>query len=134
MLKWVLRSSDEEDREQAAALKSAWLAGSCEIAVPALWTYEVGNVLRLKEPESAGELLQALIDLEMPETRPRQYVDDILRLMRRHRVTFYDAAYHALAIDSGGTMVTADSAHLRRAASAGHLKALSHWRLPSQRG
>ena len=47
--------------------------------------------------------------------------------MRDQAVTFYDAAYHALAISRGGTMVTADRRYVARAASAGHLALLADW-------
>ena len=50
LLKWVLRSDDEEDRNRALDLKAAWLAGACEIVVPTLWAFEVGNVLGMKQP------------------------------------------------------------------------------------
>ena len=45
-------------------------------------------------------------------------------MMRRHGVTFYDAAYHAVAVKSGGTFVTADEAYIRRAGNAGHVISL----------
>jgi predicted nucleic acid-binding protein len=131
LLKWVLRSDDEGDRERALDLKSAWLSGACDLAVPTLWTFEVGNVLGLKEPAAAEALLAALMDLELPETTPRVYAGGILRLMHRHHVTFYDAAYHALAVHQDGIMLTADSAYVRKARSTGHLQLLSDWRPPA---
>jgi len=133
LLKWVLRSDEEDDRERALDLKTAWLNGACDLVVPTLWVFEVGNVLGQKEAATAGALLEALLDLELPEIGVRRYVPDILRLTRTHRVTFYDAAYHALAIREGGTMLTADAAYLRKTRSAGHLELLAEWRPPPGR-
>ncbi len=48
-------------------------------------------------------------------------------LMRTHKVTFYDAAYHALAMHVGGTMLTADDAYVRKAGRAGHVRRLADW-------
>ncbi len=35
LLKWVLRSHDEDRRDRALALKDAWLAGSCRLVIDA---------------------------------------------------------------------------------------------------
>jgi len=131
LLKWVLRSDEEDDRDRALALKAAWLAGSCQILVPTLWAFEVGNVLGLKHPAKADQLLDAMIDLRMPEEPPAAYTAAIFRLMRDHHVTCYDAAYHALAVVRGGTMLTADRRYARKAEGAGHLQLLDAWRPPS---
>ncbi len=131
LLKWVLRSDDEEDRGRALALKAAWLAGSCQIVVPTLWAFDVGNVLGLKQPRTASTLLRAMLDLQLPEEPPAAYTTQIFQLMLDHRVTCYDAAYHALAILRGGTMLTADRRYARKAARAGHLRLLADWEPPS---
>ena len=128
LLKWILRSDDEPDRNRALELKSAWLEDACELVVPSLWVFEVGNVLGLKHPAQAATLLQAMLDLGMREEAPHDYVAAILRLMRDHKVTFYDAAYHGLAIHLRGTMLTADRAYVKKAARAGHVALLNDWR------
>jgi predicted nucleic acid-binding protein len=134
LLKWVLRSSDEDDRSPALALKAAWLEGAVEIVVPTLWVFEVGNVLGLKQPGSADVLLRAMIDLALPEVPAASYVSPILVLMRDRGVTFYDAAYHALAIVQNGTMVTADRRYVGRCRTAGHVSLITDWRLSSSSG
>lgn len=128
LLKWVLRSDDEDDRDRALALKTAWLAGVCQIVVPTLWAFEVGNILGMKHPASAEALLAAMLDLRMPEESPAVYAPRIFRLMRDYGVTCYDAAYHALAIHLGGTMLTADGRYVRKASRAGHVRRLDDWR------
>jgi predicted nucleic acid-binding protein len=127
LLKWVLRSPDEEARDQALRLRAAWLAGTVEIVVPTLWVFEVGNVLGLKHPAGAEALLSAMIDLRMPEEAPSAYLPQVFRLMREYGVTAYDAAYHALAIRRGGTLLTADRRYVRRTARAGHVHGLEDW-------
>jgi len=69
-----------------------------------------------------------MLDLGMREEAPHGYAGTIVSLMREHKVTFYDAAYHALAIRHRGTMITADRAYVKKAARAGHLVLLSEWR------
>lgn len=131
LLKWVLRSDREGDHDKALALKTAWVAGSCDIVVPTLWVFEVGNVLGRSEPQMAGALLDAMLELGMREAPAASYAAAGLRLMREHEVTFYDAAYHALAIREGGVMLTADHAYVRKASRAGHVRALRDWEPPA---
>lgn len=128
LLKWILRSDDEPDLDRALALKTAWMDDTCDVVVPSLWIFEVGNVLGLKQPATAASLLQVMIDLGLREGPPHEYAAGILRLMREYKVTFYDAAYHALAIHHNGTMLTADRAYVKRAAGAGHVTLLDDWR------
>lgn len=128
LLKWILRSDDEPDRDRALALKSSWLEDACELVVPTLWVFEVGNVLGLKHPAEAPLMLQAMLDLGIREEAPHGYAAAILSLMREHKVTFYDAAYHALAIHLRGTMLTADRAYVKKTARAGHVALLNDWR------
>jgi len=128
LLKWILRSDDEADRDRALQLKAAWLEDTCELVVPTLWVFEVGNILGLKHPGTANSLLQAMLDLGIREEAPHGYAAGIFNLMRKHGVTFYDAAYHALAVRHRGTMVTADRVYLKKAARAGHITLLSAWR------
>jgi hypothetical protein len=51
--------------------------------------------------------------------------------MHEHGVTFYDAAYHALAIVKDGTMVTADRRYVRKCARAGHVGLIADWVPPA---
>jgi predicted nucleic acid-binding protein len=131
LLKWALRSDDEPARDRAVALKTAWLDGRCDLIVPTLWVYEVGNILGRKQPEDADQLLAAMIDLGMAEVSPVAYHSSIFRLMRAHDVTFYDAAYHALAIDRHATMLTADARYVRKAGRAGHVQQVDAWSPPT---
>ena len=132
LLKWVLRSDDEPDRDRALALKTAWAEDACDLVVPNLWVFEVGNILGLKHPATAASLLQAMLDLGMREEAPHGYTADIVSLMREHKVTFHDAAYHAHAVRHGGTMITADRANVKRAGRGGHVMLLSDWRTPTR--
>jgi predicted nucleic acid-binding protein len=127
LLKWILRSNEEPDRDRALELKTAWIEDRCELIVPSLWVFEVGNVLGLKQPTTAAALLQVTVDLGIREEAPHASMATIFSLMRDHKVTFYDAAYHALAIRHRGTMITADRAYVKKAAHAGHIILLSDW-------
>jgi predicted nucleic acid-binding protein len=121
ILKWVLSSPDEEDRDRALRLRDAWLAERVLLVVPSLWVYEVGNIVGRREPKLAAPLLGALLELQLDELPMSRWYRRALALMHRHAVTFYDAAYHAVALETEGTMVTADTAYVRKASRSGAL-------------
>jgi predicted nucleic acid-binding protein len=131
ILKWLLPGPDEEGRDPALVLRDTWLEGALDIVVPTLWIFEVGNVLGLKQPAKADAQLQAVVDLRLPEESAAGYITSIFRVMHEHGVTFYDAAYHALAIVKDGTMVTADRRYVRKCARAGHVGLIADWVPPA---
>lgn len=132
LLKWVLEKEDEPSHAQASRLQEALLADEVEIRVPSLWRYEVGNVLGLKKPRMATELMSALLAYEFEEVHLRtEYALDVLEHMRNvSGVTFYDSAYHVLALRTKGLYVTADTAYVKRAKRKGHVVLLGEWRGP----
>lgn len=132
ILKWVLEKEDEPSHAQASRLQEALLADEVEIRMPSLWRYEVGNVLGLKKPRMAMELMGALLAYEFDEVPLRtEYALDILKHMGDiPGVTFYDSAYHVLALRTKGLYLTADSAYVRRAKRKGHIGLLNEWEGP----
>jgi predicted nucleic acid-binding protein len=131
ILKWMLQGPDEEARDPALALRDAWLEGAVEILVPTLWIFEVGNVLGLKQPAKAEVLLRTVVELALPEEPAAAYLANILEIMRDHDVTFYDAAYHALAIVRRGTMLTADRRYVKKCERTGHVQLIGDWAPPA---
>jgi predicted nucleic acid-binding protein len=132
MLKWVLEKEDEPHYHQALKLQEALLAEEVEIRVPTLWRYEVGNVLGLKKPRLAGELMSALLAYEFEEVPLRtDYAVAVLEHMQDVKgITFYDAAYHVLALRTKGIYLTADTAYVNRAKRKGHVALLADWEGP----
>lgn len=129
ILKWVLEKEGEPGHAQAIRLQEAMLAEEIEIRVPALWRYEVGNVLGLKKPGMAIELMGALLAYEFDEVPLRtEYALAVLEHMKDvDGVTFYDSAYHVLALRTKGLYLTADAAYVKRAKRKGHVSLLSEW-------
>jgi predicted nucleic acid-binding protein len=132
LLKWVLEQEDEPDHRKAIQLQQALLDESIEIRLPTLWRYEVGNVLGLKKPTLAVELMSALLAYEFDEVPLRtEYGLAVLEHMREVKhVTFYDSVYHVLAIRAKGLYLTADTAYVKRAKAKGYVALLSEWKGP----
>jgi predicted nucleic acid-binding protein len=127
LLKWVLESADEGDRDHALELRGLWLAGRCSIVLPSLWFFEVGNILGIREPELAAQFMQILTGYRFEEESPPSVFKKTFELMKRFKVTFYDAAYHATAMNRSGTMITADRAYYKKTSAAGHVDLLANW-------
>lgn len=131
ILKWVLPSDDEPDADRALVLRDSILDEDIRVLVPALWLYEVGNTIARRFPDHADEWLTALIKFELEQSPPsHQWLAAVLKLTRHYGVTFYDAAYHAIAIAQHGLFVTADRRYVRQAGDAGAVVMLSDW-MPS---
>ena len=132
VLKWVLEKASESDQVQARWLQDAILTDQLEIRLPTLWRFEVGNVLGLKQPKLARELLSVLLAYDFEEVPlGKEYAGEILDHMREvSGVTFYDSAYHVLALRMKGLYLTADNAYVRKSKRKGHVTLLSEWEGP----
>lgn len=130
LLKWVLPGEDEQDTDEALALRDEAVAGRLDLVVPQLWIYEVGNTLARRFPNEAGELLATLADFGLTEAGlDARWRSRAVALCVTYGVVFYDAAYHAVALGLGGVFVTADERYVRRASGAGGISSLRRWRV-----
>jgi predicted nucleic acid-binding protein len=127
---WVFKTPDEPEASRARDLLAEWLGGRIDLLVPALWVFEVGNIIPRKNPAMAGEIMDLLLGYRLPE---QEMTPELCRtaigLMKKHGVTFYDAAYHATAIINGGVFVTADEAYLKAVGDRKHAILLRRYRL-----
>lgn len=129
LLKWVLPGEREPHVTEALEIRDAFVAGKIRLLVPALWFFEVGNMLGLYHPTTAEERLSALVDASIPEAAlDREWQSVTLNLVNKHRVTFYDASYHALAIVNRGVFVTADAKYQRKLGSDSAVRILQDWK------
>ncbi len=131
LLKWVLPSDDEPDVNEALLLRAAILNDAVRAIVPALWLYEVSNTVARRFPAHASAWLTALVKFGLTEAVPSDaWLTAALELTRAYEISFYDAAYHALAITRKGVFVTADVRYVNRMAGEGAVVALSEWKAP----
>jgi predicted nucleic acid-binding protein len=131
LLKWVLPSEEEPDADRALLMRAAILDEAVRALLPSLWLYEVGNTVARKFPAQASAWLSALMKFGIEEAPPSNpWLAKTLELVSRHDVTFYDAAYHSIALVHGGVFVTADSRYVSRVADSGAVIALADWQPP----
>ena len=129
ILIWVLPDpSGEEGLDAALRLRDAVISEKVYVKVPSLWLYEVGNTLTRRFPRQAADALQLLIAFGLEESVPDdRWLSRAVGLTHDHGVTFYDAAYHALALVEKGIFVTADQKYIRKAGKAGRVISLADW-------
>jgi predicted nucleic acid-binding protein len=127
ILKWSLEREDEPDFQKALMILEDYLAEKVDIFLPALWRYEVGNILGRKKPEMASEIFRISLRYQFnEEPLDEAYSLQVLALMREVKgISFYDASYHILAIRKHGFYVTADRDYYRRALQHGSIMLLS---------
>jgi predicted nucleic acid-binding protein len=121
---WLL---PDEASEAADNLYAAMLAETTTLQAPALWTWELGNLLRmasrrgrLTDPQleqALGILGRTNVTLEPPPDEHRVRIT--LRLAQLHTLTFYDAAYLEQAQRTGAQLASKDRALRLAAARAG---------------
>jgi len=110
--KWFL--DDETHCVQARQLAEDFLLGRCELTVPGLFFYELGNILSLAvragrvAPEWALEALDALKEMDLDIVDAGDNLEIIFAMSHRFGLSFYDAAYVAVAETSGHPLITAD--------------------------
>ena len=121
ILKWVFDTPDEADRDAALMLLKSWVAGECEFLLPSLWLFEVGNIMGRNIPDKAPEFMEMLIDYRIEEAPVSSAIAKrTLAIMADCGVPFYDAVYHAVALERRGTLVTADAGYLKKAGKLGN--------------
>jgi predicted nucleic acid-binding protein len=134
LLKWVLPSDDQPDTDIALALRSSIVEESVRALLPTLWIYEVGNTIARRFPTCALDWMCALMKFGLEEAPPTQaWLAKTLEITVQHEVSFYDAAYHAVALIHKGVFVTADTRYVNRVADPETVIALSDWARPRSR-
>lgn len=124
-LKWFRRSEpDEENVEEAVELLLAIQRGEVEVIQPPHWKAEVLSVLARQYPEDVDAMAAAVealgfYVLDRPEVYQRAG-----RLSAKHKHHLFDTLYHAVALETGAELVTADKKYARKAMAEGAMKLL----------
>ena len=124
--KWLIPDSAEDDVAIAKLLLVDHMEGRAKITVPELLYYEVGNILlfgRSRPPiEEAEDALAGL--LAIPLMIVSSTTTGVLRLAAIHGLSYYDAAYVALAEALDCQLITADQRLVRRMRASDHVRLL----------
>ena len=132
VLKWF-REKGEADVAEARNLREAFLWRRCALGAPDLLLLEVANALTAGHRASPSEVSETIktileIGLQLFELQFQTLVKAI-ELASTYGVTVYDSCFLAVAIESGGLLVTADEAFLRKVKARAHVTSLRSLRL-----
>lgn len=128
ILKWVLPRNISPFQDHALAIRDAALADKISLIVPPLWRYEIGNTLTRLIPDNALPLITLCETVGLDEVKADdKWLKIAVDLVSRSKVSFYDAAYHALAIARSAVFVTADEKYVRKSKHSSHICLLKNW-------
>lgn len=123
ILKWFFF---EENRDNALRIRDDFLRKNVRLGMPAHCLFEAGNIVGLKLPEEA---LLVISEIKMMSIYEYPLTLEVskksLDIMKKFpKTSFYDAVYHALAIENNGTFVTADKKYHDATKSLKHIRLL----------
>ncbi len=128
MIKWCVK--EEEDRKQIVKMQEDFMSDRLEILVPQLLEWEVNNYLgRSFDPDLASEKYSNFKMLHLREASLTLEIShSAFEIMKKcPGVTFYDASYHALALNKGGTFLTADKKYYEKTKNHGNIMLLKDY-------
>jgi predicted nucleic acid-binding protein len=128
LIKWCVK--EEEDREQVIKMQRDFIDDKFNILVPLLVDWEINNFLgRNFTPEIASskysnfKMLQLTGAMLTPELSHLAF--EIVK--KFPGVSFYDASYHALALNHPGLFLTADKKYYDKAKKLGNIMLLKDY-------
>ena len=125
-LKWFLRELQQEAHlDRAEAVAAALDRADTQLLAPVHWTAEVISVLARVRPALVDKAL-----LELHDAHPK-VIHGVPILKRAAELTvalrhhLFDTLYHAVALEEGATLVTADEAYFTKAKELGSIERLA---------
>lgn len=132
ILKWLIRDPEREpDTDKATVVVEAVIAGRVDILQPTHWLAEVAAVLARLSPQTALDDVEMLAGMEFPSTEHPQVMRRATLLAIDTRQHLFDTFYHAVALEHGTTLLTADERYRTKADAHGQIVALHAWAMPA---
>ena len=125
IVKWVL--SDEEDMEPALQLLAKIKDGTLTLLQPPHWLAEVAAVVTRLRPGMAEAVIELLDAMELSSTEDLIVYQRASRISRDLNHHLFDSLYHAVALEYGCTLITADDTYFRKARTLGRIVRLRYW-------
>lgn len=129
ILKWILLEQ-EDHKEKALLLRKDFLENKVSLGIPTMALYEIMNILAIKMPNIAVSFLSQLMALQMTEFRLTLDVTaTAIEIMKKFKkISFYDSAYHAIALNNNGIFITSDKQYYQKTKSLKHIELLKNYK------
>jgi predicted nucleic acid-binding protein len=130
IVKWALPDDAAEGHQgNALAVLGAVQRGEVDVLQPVHWLAEVAAVLARLRPQIAEQAIDLLDLMELPVAADVDVVKRAAGMAAELDHHLFDTLYHAVALEHGGTLVTADDRYLRKARRLGQIVSLGMWSL-----
>jgi predicted nucleic acid-binding protein len=127
-VKWILADQPgERDVDRAVALLGAVARHTVSVIQPVHWVAEVAGVVTRLKPERAVATIALLTHGRFSTAGSRRiyrHAVDIAVALNHH---LFDTLYHAVALEEGATLVTADEIYFDKAQALGGIQRLEEF-------
>ncbi len=114
--KWVLAESPtEQDTGKAALLLSRIADENAKLLQPEHWRVEVLSVVARLAPERFDQTWRMIESLNVEWQSSKRAYERATLLSKQLKHHFFDTLYHAVAIEHGAPLITADDAYFAKA-------------------
>ena len=132
-VKWFLpHLQSEQNVEQAIAISALLDSLETEVFAPPHWVAETVAVLARAELDLAVDALLVLEDIAAKIVSNHSTMRQAITLANRLNHHLFDTLYHAVALETGATLVTADDRYFAKARSQGHIVLLRDFQYPPE--
>ena len=130
-VKWFLKERpDEPHLAQAEEVAAAIELSETVLLAPAHWILEIIAVLARTDPGAVDDALLFLDDMKPTTIQGAPVLKraaDMAIALNHH---LFDTLYHAVALEEGATLVTADETYFAKAGNLGNIEHLADFAVP----
>lgn len=128
-IKWLIKET--EGQKEAEKLKEDFVSQKIKIVIPSICLWEINNYLGQKlEINEATAIFSVFLLYHFKEVRMDLKLASLaFRIMKSApKTSFYDASYHALALNVGGTYITADQKYYEQTKKWKNIRILNDYK------
>src|ERR1700752_5275235 len=114
-IKWFVGAIDEQHVAQADAVAAAIEQSETELLAPGPWATEVIAVLARRDPRIVDDALLALDDMAPTLLHGLAVLKRVADMAIALGHPLFDTLYHAVALEAGAPLVTADEVYFNKA-------------------
>lgn len=129
LIKWL--GEEAEDFEQAMQVRADYAAENIGVLIPALVFWELGNYLGRKyDDKTATSTFQSYQNYRFrPHLLSLATSNMAFKIMQKcPQASFYDASYHALAMQNQAVFLTSDKKYYDKTRKLGHIQLLKNYK------
>jgi predicted nucleic acid-binding protein len=125
-IKWVIRDALlEPDADKALDILRGIRARTIEVFEPPIWVAEILAVIARARPQRIALTFGILSTLAFKETVRQSCYRRAAHIAVQYDHHLFDTLYHAVALEEGATLVTADEVYFAKATGLGNIQRLA---------